>query len=125
MIYWNGETSLTLEGCNFIGGVTEGDVGGGALALFGNGSVTISNCTFTKNSSTHGAAIDIGGADRVSIEDSIFSENTAGNNCDIYCGGSGATVSGSGNISDFANPYQYYDDSKACDELFSETGIRE
>ncbi|MCR5125518.1 MAG: right-handed parallel beta-helix repeat-containing protein [Treponema sp.] len=125
MIYWNGETSLTLEGCNFIGGVTEGDVGGGALALFGNGSVTISNCTFTKNSSTHGAAIDIGGADTVTITGCYFSENTDSMGCDIYLGGSGATVLGSGNRSDFANPYKYYDDSKACDELFSETGTRE
>ncbi len=126
MIYWNGgDGMLTFDSCSFSDSKTEGDVGGGALALFGKGSVTISACTFSRNSADHGAAIDIGGADRVSIEDSIFSENTAGNNCDIYCGGSEATVSGSGNISDFANPYQYYDDSKACVELFSETGTRE
>lgn len=126
MIYWNGgDGMLTFDSCSFSDSKTEGDVGGGALALFGKGSVTISACTFSRNSADHGAAIDIGGADRVSIEDSIFSENTAGNNCDIYCGGSEATVSGSGNTSDFANPYQYYDDSKACDELFSKTGTRE
>lgn len=111
MIYWNGSTSLSFENCTFTGGKTTGDVGGGALALFGSGTVTITGCTFSGNSSTHGAAIDIGGSDTVQISVCEFSGNQSDDACDIYRGGSGATVSGSGNTSDKETPY------KNCDNV--------
>ena len=129
MIYWCGSGMITFTNCNFTNNQTEGDIGGGAISLFGNSydsdkGVHITGCTFTNNSG-HAGAIDIGGSDHVFITGCTFSGSSDGHgngNRDIYCGSSSenVSVSGSGNTSsDKSNPYQYYDPSKACPGLFT------
>lgn len=129
MIYWCGNGKVTFTNCNFTNNQTEGDIGGGAMSLFGNSNtsgkgVNITNCNFTNNSG-HAGAIDIGGSDHVFITECTFSGSSdghGGGNRDIYCGSSdeNVSVSGSGNTSsDKSNPYQYYDPSKACSGLFT------
>ncbi|MBQ2080203.1 MAG: right-handed parallel beta-helix repeat-containing protein, partial [Treponema sp.] len=128
MIYWCGNGKVTFTNCNFTNNQTEGDIGGGAISLFGNSNtsgkgVNITNCNFTNNSG-HAGAIDIGGSDHVFIIGCTFSESSDGHgngDRDIYCGSSSenVSVSGSGNTSsDKTNPYQCSDPSKACPGLF-------
>ena len=117
MIMWKGCNSLTFENCTFKDNETTDDIGGGAIAMFGQGKFKVKSCTFEGNKSTHGGAIDIGTADLVFIKNCTFKGNSTDN--DIYLGGSDAYVYGSGNTSDKSTPYGCYDKSKECPTLFA------
>ena len=122
MIYWNNgksDAQATFTDCSFTENSTTGDIGGGALALFGNGKVTITTCLFKDNVATHGGAIDIGGGDSVTLTNCIFSNNTTKCQEDVYLGGSAATITGSGNTSDSSTPYQCYSAEKDAPDLFA------
>ncbi len=122
MIYWNNgksDAQATFTDCSFTKNSTTGDIGGGALALFGNGKVTITTCLFKDNVATHGGAIDIGGGDSVTLTNCIFSNNTTKCQEDVYLGGSAATITGSRNTSDSSTPYQCYSAEKDAPDLFA------
>ena len=129
IIYWESSGSEEYEDCTFSGGVTTGDIGGGALALFGqdnegtNSTTSLKNCIFVGNSSTHGGAIDIASFDTLTLINCVFSKNTNETNpesstgSDINLGGSASRIEGYGNMSDCSNPYAG-DSSKLPENLF-------
>ena len=72
MILYRGGNNLTFENCTFKDNETTDDIGGGAIAMFGNGKIKVKSCTFEGNKSTQGGAIDIGTADFVFIKNCTF-----------------------------------------------------
>lgn len=75
--------TVTLQGLTFSNGNVSSGYGGGAVTNNAGGNLTVTDCTFTNNTSDFdGGAIDSaddGGSGTLTVADSKFSGNTAGN----------------------------------------------
>jgi len=75
-LYCSGDSSPRLVGCRFVGNVAV-QHGGGALGLMSGGSVSVTDCVFTKNTGPRGGAIYCWGG-TPTFTRCIFTENHAG-----------------------------------------------
>jgi len=94
-IYLDGEVGgvLTVSGCVFSG--NSGAEWGGGISCFGNGTLTVTNCTFSGNGASWGAGIACAGGDTTITNCSVSGNSGGGiSNQDGAVTITGSTISG-------------------------------
>ncbi len=88
-------TTLSLTSCVFTNNHAGGVFNGGAVEIFGDGTMNVTDCLFSNNSSAvNGGAIDSPGIN-LTVTGSTFSANSAGNGGAISIGNDSVSVTNS------------------------------